>query len=539
MQKFFKYISLLFLFTGLNNISFSQVLFDYTDISIFFGDKNKSGSSVHSLERTKSDELLCVQNKLSFFQIFAKNNSRYTFDLITDYSLPKSKPIQFYGEGEKTNLINYTHIGNQVLGLSYRTAFLDQTPELFYHYIDPLSGGKSNHGFPIASFNTINKEIDLSRILMISSQDASYSAILHIPKTKPEDYTNIKYIILKEDYSVRIENEFIYPYPSGKYEPLDYFVFDEKDQILLTGHYVDYKKEGNWSNTHTFFEHISITKITNNQLSFEHLKTQGKFFTDVEAYNHEEGIIIISLYSSYIDGQIEGTYIALVDQNGKVKTSHFIPFSMDVINSLKSFKENYFSNQMQVQTEYRKFNILDFKILDDGYLFSAEFNAVEYRYGGTDVPGATNIIDTYYWSSDLIICKIDKNGQLIWDKVIPKIQRSINDGGYYLSTSSYSDDTKLHLFFNDNLSNYNEDGVYSKDGEIPLPVQFSSSKNTIAHVSIQLNNGKVQRKSTLGKSETKVLFVPRLSVAFENAHKLMIYGQSGNKHRVGSVSFLR
>src|SRR5690554_5914379 len=104
-----------------------------TMTSPFFGDRNKSSNTIQSLEKTKSGDLLCVQRKTSFFQMFSKNNSKYTFDLITDYSIPKAKPIKFYGNGEKSNLFNFTNIGNKVLGLSYRASFLDQSPNLFYH----------------------------------------------------------------------------------------------------------------------------------------------------------------------------------------------------------------------------------------------------------------------------------------------------------------------------------------------------------------------------------------------------------------------
>jgi hypothetical protein len=535
MQKSIKYIFLLFFIAGLNNTSFTQALFDYSDISVFFGDKYKSGASAESLEKTKSGDLLYVQNKRSLFNLFSKNNSKYSFDLITEYSLPKSKPIKFYGDGEKTNLINYTFIGNQVLGLSYRTSFLVQNPTLYYHQINPEPSGKSNHGFPISSFNSMRNIIDLSRISMISSKEANFAALLYIPKTKTDEYTSIKYVILKSDYSVVNENEFLYPYPSEAYEPLDYFIFDEKEQIFITGHYTTNNLTNTSADAKAYYKNISITKITNNQLSTETIQLGGKYFTDLEAYAHEEGILIGGLYSSFIDGQIEGTYIAIINKDGKLKNNHFTPFSKKLTRSIRTFEENYFSQQIEAQAEYRKFNVLDFKTIKDGYILSAEFNAVEYRFGGTDVPGATNVIDTYYWSNDIIISKIDFNGQLIWNKIIPKIQRSINDGGYYLSSATYSDDEKLHLFFNDHLSNYNEEGMYNKNGDTPMPAQLSSSKNTIAHVSIDLKQGNIKRKSTIGKAETNVLFVPKISVAYEK--KLMIYGRSGRTSRIGSIIF--
>lgn len=537
MQKLIIHILIVLSFFNWSFKSYAQVLKDYNDISIFFGDKEKTSRSVESFTKTKGKELLCVQNKLSVFQMFSKNNSKYTFDLIKDYSLPKSKPIQFYGEGEKTNLIDYSPIGNQILGLSYRTTFLDQNPALFYHFINPVQNGRTNHGFPLSGFNSMRNLIDLSRLSVVSSMNEDFAAVLYIPKTKPEEYTSLKYTIIKNDYSISNENEFLYPYPSLAYKPLEYFLVDETNQIFISGHYIKNKTENISNNIKAYFKHISITKITNNELTFEKIENSGKYFTEIKAIENEEDITISCLYSSYIDGQIEGTYIAIINKEGKLKNSYFTPFPKELIRPLKVFKDDFFTNQVRSRKDYSTFNILDFHEMEDGYILSAEFNAIEYRYGGTDVPGATNVIDTYFWSSDIIICKIDKSGQLIWIEIIPKIQRSINDGGYYLSTASYFGEQHIHLFFNDNLSNYNEEGVYNKTGDTPLPTQFSNSKNTIAHVSIDINNGLIKRKSTIGKEEMDIIFVSKLAVAFKSTKKLMIYGRSGNKHRVGSISF--
>src|SRR5690554_59317 len=534
MKKTIIYIFILFLSFSGSFKSFAQVLKDFNNISVFFGDRTKSSSSVESLDKTKTDELLCIQNRSS---IFSRNKSKYTFDLISDYSIPKTKPIAFYGEGDKTKLIDYTFIGNQVLGLSYRTTFLDQSPAIYYHFIEPQLVEKSNHGFLISSFNSTHATIDLSRLTLVSSKNGDYAAVFHTPITKPEEYTSIKYAIIKDNYSIVSENEFQYPFPSIQYKPLEYLVIDELNQFFISGHYIKNKVESELTNIKPYFKSLSVSKITDNKLSIEKIESPGKYFTEVEVKDHKEGLVISGLYSSYIDGQIEGAYIVFTDQEGKLKEMHFTPFPSEILGSIKVFKDDYFTNQVRSRKDFSKFNIIDFKQVEGGYILSTEFNAVEYRYGGTDTPGSINTIDTYFWSSDIILSKIDANGKLIWCKLIPKIQRSINDGGYYLSTASYFSKKNIHLFFNDNLSNYNKDRNYIKTDDTPFSALFNSSKNTIAHVTINIENGTVSRGNTIGKDEMKTVFVPRLSVPFENTKRLMIYGRSGNKHRLGSVYF--
>src|SRR5690606_2000810 len=116
-------------------------------------------------------------------------------------------------------------------------------------------------------------------------------------------------------------------------------------------------------------------------------------------------------------------------------------------------------------------------------------------------------------------------GQLIWTSVIPKIQRSINDGGYFLSTASYIDHQNIHLFFNDNTRNYNELGDYIRIGTTPYLTQANFSRNTIAHITIDLKNGTFKRQSTVSKDEMDVIFVPRISVPYPDMKKLILYGR--------------
>src|SRR5690554_107064 len=177
-KKTIFYLLFTTLFFGLSPIAEGQVISDYDDISIFFGDKQKSNSNIERFIKTKSNDLLCVQNQMSFFNIFSRNNSQYTFDFITDYTLPDKNATTFYGNGKKSSLTHYTILGDYLLGVSSQTSFLNKEPQLFYHFINPYAEAKTNHGFPLSDVFFYDKITDLSQLNLVSSQDKSFASII-------------------------------------------------------------------------------------------------------------------------------------------------------------------------------------------------------------------------------------------------------------------------------------------------------------------------------------------------------------------------
>src|SRR5690554_675252 len=510
--------------------SIAQIESDFENI--FFGDLKKSNNSVRSFQKTKSGDLLCVQSNHPVFVNFSRKNTRFTFSFIDDFTLPQSRPIQFKGVGKNANLINYTFLGDNILGLSSQSTLLHRGPSFYFHSINPHLKEKTNHGQPVSIFNSRYNDIDYSRLAMVSKEDAQHAAILYLPYTKPDEHTLMKYAVFNADFSIPVQHELIFEYASRAFKPIDFHIFNQEEQLFITGHY----PKGNQMRETSFFEEIGVHHLKSNQKTTSLLRYPNILFTDVQIYPEEEGILLKGLYTSTTNGGVEGIYIARLTKNGNVEHHTFSPFSSLVQERIREFRNIQSSTTRLSQYETSTFNILEHYSVKDGYISVIEFNALEYRYGGADMPGSTSTIDTYYWSGDLIVSKTGKDGRIIWSKIIPKAQRTINDGGYYLSTAIYLADNYLHLFFNDSQSNY-KDGIYHLDSEHPDFARFGNANNTVAHVSIDLTDGVVQRKSIIGKSETKVLFVPKLSLPVKEQNKMYIYTVDGKKHRLGSITF--
>lgn len=537
MQNTFIHLTIFILLSSFGKLSHGQTIADFKDISIFFGDMQKSGSNVEDLMITKSGELLCIQNKLSFLNFFSRNNSKYSFDFITDYKLPETHPISFYGNGKKSSFTHYTILGDKILGVSSQTTYFNKKQKLYYHLIDISSQGKSNHGFSMNEYFDFNKDIDLSKITLVTSQDKKYASIIYTHEPSIEMYKNIGILNFKDGSANPQSCHFTFPFPTKEYEFLDFHIKDENNQYIVSGHFLEAPAKSDWVNKVNYYKTIVIGKITNKEFNYEKIEDEGRFYTEVGFYNAGDQIILSGLYSPFIDGKIEGVFTATINETGEIVNKRYTPFSIDVIASIAAYNLSFLNDQNTIKNEYIGFDIVEFYSTKEGYIGIAEFNALEYKYASADVPGATNTVDSYFWSNDIIVFKLHLNGDLDWNRIIPKYQRSINDRGYYLSNASYLSSDYLHLFFNDNQLNYDQDGDYNKNGDPPFAAQFNSGKHTIGHVSLRLSDGFINRKSTIGKEETNLLLVPLLSRSFTEKKKLMIYGRSGNRHKIGSISF--
>ena|SRR5690554_556002 len=125
MRLFLKYFLLFSLVLLYNNLTSGQ---ESGIKNIFFGDIQNSSSFVESIAPINSEDILCVRYQGSIGNMFSRNKGNYTFDLVKNGNLPNSKPIKFKGKGRNTNLINYTFLGNAIIGLSHRSTMSSTQP---------------------------------------------------------------------------------------------------------------------------------------------------------------------------------------------------------------------------------------------------------------------------------------------------------------------------------------------------------------------------------------------------------------------------
>lgn len=164
--------------------------------------------------------------------------------------------------------------------------------------------------------------------------------------------------------------------------------------------------------------------------------------------------------------------------------------------------------------------------MDGGLVVVGEIYNV-YTVCYTDSKGYTRC-STHYIYGTIFVINVDKGGDVDWFATIPKMQHTVNDGGFYSSYAMLNSEDAMYFIFNDNIKNYNPK---KKDNKIFNMAGPKKSGTTIAKVS---PDGKVSKELNLKLQAEKMLLRPKV-----NRHltkdKMVVLAKYGKKERVMEV----
>jgi hypothetical protein len=141
--------------------------------------------------------------------------------------------------------------------------------------------------------------------------------------------------------------------------------------------------------------------------------------------------------------------------------------------------------------------------------------------------GSTIRYDYYYNYNDIIIVNIKPTGEIEWATRIPKIQETINDGGYYSSYSKAIVRDKIYFIYNDNNRNF------SKDSERIYNFNGRNSVIAVTEVSI---DGSTRKFPLFSNRDAGVITRPKICKQV-GLRKMVIFGERGRTYRFGDLSF--
>lgn len=150
--------------------------------------------------------------------------------------------------------------------------------------------------------------------------------------------------------------------------------------------------------------------------------------------------------------------------------------------------------------------------------------------------GATTTSYTYHYN-DVIVYRVQANGEFDWIQRVNKRQVSRNDGGYLSSIGGYFTDKEFTFFFNDNNKNYTESGSFIDGNDGVYPASYKKKKNCVASVKIDLTTGSVTRKQFSSRAETSAFAVPKKFTPDYLNKEMFVYFQYGKKEKFGLLRF--
>lgn len=520
MKLFFIYLFLFF-----NFYSFSQ------DFPINWGPLDKSpGSLIEILQKNKTD----------FYTLRWSGGRTFGSYRIADHenlSLIQSKRIKQVAESGIANFETAYFFGNQLYVFLSDRKGGEMT--LYYQIYDgelnPQEGTEL-----IASYSN-NKLNAKPNFKIIQSLNREYLGIIWEISGKKSTSDLYGYKILNNKMEVTQSGEYTLPFDGNLTTINEHHISNDGDYFLaLTEH--NRPNDRLLVKSFENFKAIHVYKIKNNELKEFTLNLDGKRVDDLIMSSNNRIFSLSGIYGSGGFSGIEGIFVIRIDsQKDSILSSGLVPFSREIVfqNLTQKQRERAEERVSNRNTDPQLYNyrLRDMYTTNDGSLIGSIEQYYVYRRVSYDNRTGVSSTMYYYYYDDIIAFKIGKSGNFDWEKLIPKSQVSINDGGPFSSYSSFSNDKKMCFIFNDNIKNYSEEGEFVKTANSVYSFNLSKRKNAAAITTIDLETGEVKRKTLFTRKEINSIVIPKLFKINPLSKEILLYAILGRKERFGLLNY--
>ncbi|MCB9230291.1 MAG: hypothetical protein H6581_01390 [Bacteroidia bacterium] len=262
---------------------------------------------------------------------------------------------------------------------------------------------------------------------------------------------------------------------------------------------------------------------------------EDKFLTDMNIEITREGdIICAGFFSNKGTYSIRGTYYLTVDAQTKgVRSQSFMDFDVDFLTQFMRRGQEKRVRRKEAkgkEPEMYEFDMRDLLIREDGSasLIAEQYYVVVITY--TDPKTGFTRTTYYYYYNNIIVVDIDKTGKINWARQIPKLQVSVNDGGFYSSFAHAAVDSDIYFVYNDSKKNYT--GKYPKK-LANYRVSEKKGMTTIMKIDAE---GNLSRRPMSGNDEIATIIRPKLSEQI-SPRELLLFGIRKRKNQFGAVTF--
>lgn len=458
---------------------------------------------VENLKLISTEEITDLPKNFKHEKILSLNNKYYYF--YSSWSGRKTKHERLY----------YKEINFEKGTLAGKPTLLIDIPEKI----------KSYFGF--------------DKFIMKTSRDSSKLMVKHskIPKVKNNNksFESIELHVFDKDLNEIWSKNHEIPNVETKTEIIDYQVSAFGDVYMLSKIFHDNsekdKKKGE-DGAQNY--HIEIHKISKDSENIIKVDLDDKFINGANIHLNKIGNLTVSGF--YTKGRVKGKYISNntdgifivsfdTDNNLIYKKTHEIPLS--ILKQYESDKTNEKLSEIETKNE-------------------AEFPYLRPQYLGINDTGVTLIGEQFFQTvfkgksrqhyHDMLITKLDNNGELLWMKKLPKKQRRGRDSTLAeLSFSYFLSDNYHHLIFLDNIKNIKlplnkvpslHIGGY---GGYLTTYKINDEKGTV-------NKDAILDTNTVGENQLEIDYInDRLIEISENEFIIEVLSEKGN--RLIKISF--
>ncbi len=326
-----------------------------------------------------------------------------------------------------------------------------------------------------------------------------------------------------------------------------------------TGDYFICLTEHNKANDRMFtrsfdnFKAIHVYKASENELKEFSIDLQGKRIDDLELSSNQLGAFALTgIYGTGNKNGIEGIFTIQIDPSNQAHNSEsFIPFGKEIVKEVWSTRQqdrftnstNNVSNPNDLNArdyigpQLYDYRMRDFFTLSDGSIVGSMEQYYVYQRTTYDNRSSFTTTMNYYYYDDIIAFRISTDGQLIWQKRIPKSQVSTNDYGEFSSYASFQSDSSLNFIFNDHQRNYDELGVFNRTEDNYYSFNLSKKNNAVALVKIDLKTGEMTREEMESRKELNAIVIPKQFRVDAANKEILMYSISSSFEKFGILSY--
>ena len=462
------------------------------------------------------------------------------------YKVSKYSNLKFINSGKIRLVVNKSYASFEGVRIVYGklAVFLsDKQDGKDNFYIQFYNDQLKPEGDPIllASY-----DLDFSKgkgmFNVIASQDQKYLGVVWELPGRRDEKGVYGFKILGQNLEVVNEGEYPIPFKAELSTIHSHYISNQGDYFLVLSEFSEVVSKNPFKN-YTNFKALHILHITDTGLQDFTLSLEGRRIEALTITSDERQVFTITgVYGDENVEGVSGVFNQRIDyRTGKVLQEGFMKFDDAFITENWSDRAIKRAERLEERGRAQdpklyNYKMRDARTLNDGSIIGTmEQNYIQLMSNADIRTGQAN--DTYYYYyNDIIVYKINIEGEFDWVKRINKFQISTNDDGPYSSYESFVDSDKISFIFNDNSDNYDAEGRFIDTQDI-YTANFVRRRNVVAVASVDLKSGAKSRSTLFDRSEIDAVAIPKLFTVDYSKGELLIYSIWGREERFGVLHF--
>jgi hypothetical protein len=242
-----------------------------------------------------------------------------------------------------------------------------------------------------------------------------------------------------------------------------------------------------------FFE---LTKIDATNQVTQKIDPNENFIGSLKTFFHNDDLICLGFYSDLTDYRYKGICFFNFDANTiEPKKSKYNQFT-------EQFFFDKYGKDSEKAVKYLTFKKVFFNSNNEIILNAEEYNKTVKGGAGIGINGAAGPVgsSTFYSFDDIVIAKLNLDGDMVWARNINKKQSTTDDDTSYLSYTSTIRNDKTYFFINtrDEIKKLKNDRIEFR--------QIRKNKSNLNMITVN-TNGDLEYQEILDDEENAVPFM--------------------------------